>query len=39
MYNVPGRTGMNVTAETTLRIAAACPNIIALKKPVEALNR
>lgn len=32
MYNVPGRTGMNVTAETTLRIAGDCPNIIATKE-------
>jgi len=32
MYNVPGRTGMNVTAETTLRIAESCPNIIATKE-------
>lgn len=32
MYNVPGRTGMNVSAETTLRIAADCKNIIATKE-------
>lgn len=32
MYNVPGRTGMNVTAETTLRIARDCKNIIATKE-------
>jgi 4-hydroxy-tetrahydrodipicolinate synthase len=32
MYNVPGRTGMNVTAETTLRIARECPNIFATKE-------
>ena len=32
MYNVPGRTGMNVTAETTIRIARACPNIFATKE-------
>ncbi|HLO81320.1 MAG TPA: 4-hydroxy-tetrahydrodipicolinate synthase [Chitinophagaceae bacterium] len=32
MYNVPGRTGMNVTAETTLRIANDCPNVIATKE-------
>lgn len=32
MYNVPGRTGMNVSAETTLRIAAECPNIFATKE-------
>ncbi len=32
MYNVPGRTGMNVSAETTLRIAEDCKNIIATKE-------
>jgi 4-hydroxy-tetrahydrodipicolinate synthase len=32
MYNVPGRTGMNVTAATTLRIASNCKNIIATKE-------
>lgn len=32
MYNVPGRTGMNVSAETTVRIARNCPNIIATKE-------
>ena len=31
-YNVPGRTGVNMTAETTLRIAAECPNIVAVKE-------
>jgi len=31
-YNVPGRTGVNMTAETTLRIAADCPNIVAVKE-------
>ncbi len=32
MYNVPGRTGMSVSAETTLRIAENCKNIIATKE-------
>jgi len=32
MYNVPGRTGMNVSTETTLRIARDCKNIIATKE-------
>ena len=32
MYNVPGRTGMNVSAATTLRIATDCKNIIATKE-------
>lgn len=32
LYNVPGRTGANLAAETTLRLAACCPNIIAVKE-------
>ena len=32
MYNVPGRTGVNMTAETTLAIATECPNIIGIKE-------
>lgn len=32
MYNVPGRTGMNVSVETTLRIANDCKNIFATKE-------
>ena len=32
MYNVPGRTGINMTAETTLTLANECPNIIGIKE-------
>ena len=32
MYNVPSRTGQNVTAETQLRIANECRNIFATKE-------
>ena len=32
MYNVPGRTACNITAETTLQIAADCSNIVATKE-------
>jgi 4-hydroxy-tetrahydrodipicolinate synthase len=32
MYNVPGRTGQNVTADTQLRIAYECKNIFATKE-------
>lgn len=32
LYNVPGRTGVNMTAETTLRIARECKNVIAIKE-------
>jgi 4-hydroxy-tetrahydrodipicolinate synthase len=32
IYNVPGRTAVNVKAETTLRLAHDCPNIVAVKE-------
>jgi 4-hydroxy-tetrahydrodipicolinate synthase len=32
LYNVPGRTGVNMTAETTLRLAYDCKNVIAMKE-------
>ena len=32
IYNVPGRTGDNITAETTLRLAEEIPNIVAIKE-------
>ncbi|MBR7168378.1 MAG: 4-hydroxy-tetrahydrodipicolinate synthase [Bacteroidales bacterium] len=32
MYNVPGRTACNITAETTLQIATDCSNIVATKE-------
>lgn len=32
LYNVPGRTSCNMTAETTLQLAEECPNIIAIKE-------
>ena len=32
LYNVPGRTGANMTAETTLRLAREFPNIVATKE-------
>src|SRR5437762_10561355 len=32
MYNVPGRTGVNMTATTTLQIAREIPNVIGVKE-------
>lgn len=32
LYNVPGRTGVNMTAETTLRLASDFQNIVAIKE-------
>ena len=32
IYNVPGRTGTNISAETQIRIASECKNVIATKE-------
>ncbi len=32
MYNVPGRTACNISADTCLELAHACDNIIAVKE-------
>lgn len=32
LYNVPGRTGVNIAADTTLQLAEECPNIIGIKE-------
>lgn len=32
IYNVPARTGMNMDAATTLRLAADCPQIVGIKE-------
>lgn len=32
LYNVPGRTGVNMKAETTVRLARDCRNIVAIKE-------
>jgi 4-hydroxy-tetrahydrodipicolinate synthase len=32
LYNVPGRTGVNVDVATLVKIATACPNIVAVKE-------
>jgi 4-hydroxy-tetrahydrodipicolinate synthase len=39
MYNVPGRTGMNVSAETTLRIAEDCKRIFGTKEASGNLDQ
>jgi len=32
IYNVPGRTGANMTADTAIRLATDCPSIIGIKE-------
>lgn len=39
LYNVPGRTGCNMMAETTLQLAEECPNIIGVKEASGNINQ
>lgn len=39
MYNVPGRTGVNMKAETTLRLAHDCENIVGIKEAAGSLEQ
>jgi 4-hydroxy-tetrahydrodipicolinate synthase len=39
LYNVPGRTGVNMSAETTLKLANDVPNIVAVKEASGNLNQ
>ena len=39
LYNVPGRTGINMKSETTIRLATDCKNIIAVKEAGGSLEQ
>lgn len=39
IYNVPGRTSCNIAAETTLRLACDCENIVAIKEASGNLSQ
>ena len=39
LYNVPGRTGVNLKAETTVRLAHDCQNIVAIKEASGSLEQ
>src|SRR5688572_14278703 len=39
LYNVPGRTSSNIAAETTLRLAQNCENIVAVKEASGNLSQ
>ncbi len=39
LYNVPGRTGINLQASTTLRLANDCENIIGIKEAAGSLEQ
>jgi 4-hydroxy-tetrahydrodipicolinate synthase len=39
LYNVPGRTSSNITAEVTLRLARDCGNVVAVKEASGNLSQ
>ena len=39
LYNVPGRTGINLKPETTCRLARDCKNIVAIKEASGSLEQ
>lgn len=39
LYNVPGRTGINLKPETTCRLAADCENIVAIKEASGSIEQ
>lgn len=39
IYNVPGRTGLNMTAETTIRLAHATDKIVAVKEASGSIEQ
>ena len=39
LYNVPGRTGINLKSETTVRLANDCRNIVAVKEAGGSLEQ
>lgn len=39
LYNCPGRTGLNMTAATTLRVARAIPNVVGVKEASANLEQ
>jgi 4-hydroxy-tetrahydrodipicolinate synthase len=39
LYSVPGRSGIEIGVETTARLAADCPNIVAIKEAGGSVER
>ena len=39
IYNIPGRTGVNVAPATLARVAKACPNAVAVKEAAGSLDQ
>eukprot|EP01155_Anaeramoeba_flamelloides_P031979 Anaeramoba_flamelloidesa91110_87.p3 GENE.a91110_87~~a91110_87.p3 ORF type:complete len:297 (-),score=6.27 a91110_87:153-1043(-) len=39
MYNVPGRTGVDILADTVIRVFDDCPNVYGIKEATGSLDR
>jgi len=39
LYNIPGRCGVDIAADTVLRVAEACPNIVCIKEASGSVER
>ena len=38
LYNIPGRTAVDLSVDTTMRVLDACPNVLAIKDASGGLN-
>ncbi|MBI1312506.1 4-hydroxy-tetrahydrodipicolinate synthase [bacterium] len=39
VYNIPGRTAKNIEADTIIRIAETCPNVVAVKESTGSMDQ
>lgn len=39
LYNIPGRCGVDISADTVVRLAENCPNIVAIKEASGSVDR
>src|SRR3984893_7529557 len=39
LYNIPGRCGVDIGADTVVRLAEACPNIVSIKEASGSVER
>lgn len=39
LYNIPGRCGVDIGADTVVRLADACPNVVAIKEASGSVER
>jgi len=39
LYNIPGRCGVDIAADTVVRLADRCPNIVAIKEASGSVDR